>query len=645
MIKKCVILCLLVTQVICWATVKAQNDNVWDSYEKQFPDERAIFVDRAEVLTLYVDGDSLRASSDETEDILYLKDQGESASAKRVYGSHFTQVQDIKAKTLIWDKSRYREMKVSEFKKNSDHDGSVFYDDSYYYAINFPSVASHNRTQLQYHMNFKDARFISGFVFATYMPQVHAAFTIKTTRDVELVYQTLNDPQGLIKFKRTEKGNAVTYEWSAENVASIRVEEKSPSLRYYVPHIICYIKSYRTKKGIVNLATGIGDLHKWYSTFVAHLNEESSPALIDVVNQIKAKSKTEEDIVKNVYYWVQDNIQYIAFEDGMRGLIPHNGSYVCEKRYGDCKDMANLIVNMLELAGIKAYRTWIGTRDLPYRYTQVPTSLVDNHMIATYISPDKKYYFLDGTSDHTSFDFPSSMIQGKEALIAFGPDAYEVREVPIIEKEKNSIRDSVFLKIQNNEIAGKGVTSLSGYAKVFGGYSLERADQKDVKDNVVRLTGKGSNKFYLDDYKISNLESRSKPTEIAYTFRIGDYYQKIGNEIYVNLNLSKDFYNDFINLATRKSPMETEYKFVKNDYYELSVPDGYEVEYLPPNAKSDGALAGIDIQYQSLPGKIILTRRFYIDYLLMNTDQFEQWNKSIKFISDTYKESIILKKK
>jgi len=645
MIKKCLILCFVMTQIISGATVKAQSNNGWDSYEKQFPDERAIFVDRAEVLNLHVDGDSLRASSDETEDILYLKDQGESIAPKRVYGSHFTQVQDIKAKTLIWDKSRYREMKVSEFKKNSDHDGSVFYDDSYYYAINFPSVASHNRTQLQYHMNFKDSRFISGFVFATYMPQVHVTFTIKTTKDVDLVYQTLNDAQGLIKFKRTEKGNAVTYEWSAENVPSIRVEEKSPSLRYYVPHVICYIKSYHTKKGIVNLATGIGDLHKWYSTFVDHLNEESSPALIDVVNQIKAKSKTEEDVVKNVYYWVQDNIQYIAFEDGMRGLIPHSGSYVCEKRYGDCKDMANLIVNMLDLAGIKAYRTWIGTRDLPYRYTQVPTPLVDNHMIATYISPDKHYYFLDGTSDHTSFEFPSSMIQGKEALIALGPGKYEIREVPVIEKEKNSTRDSVLLKIQNNEIVGKGVTSLFGYAKVFGGYSLDRADQNDVKDNVVRLTGKGSNKFYLDDYKISNLESRSKPTQITYTFRIGDYYQKIGDEIYVNLNLSKDFYNDFINLATRKSPIETEYKFVKNDYYELSLPEGYDVEYLPPNAKSADALAGIDVQYRSLPGKIILTRTFYVDYLLMNTDQFEQWNKSIKFISDTYKESIILKKK
>ena len=99
--------------------------------------------------------------------------------------------------------------------------------------------------------------------------------------------------------------------------------------------------------------------------------------------------------------------------------------------------MANLIVNMLKLAGVKAYHTWIGTRDLPYKYSKVPTPLVDNHMIATYISADKQYYFLDATSDHTPFGLPSSMIQGKEALIGLDPTHYEVKMIPEIAKEKN----------------------------------------------------------------------------------------------------------------------------------------------------------------------------------------------------------------
>ncbi len=78
----------------------------------------------------------------------------------------------------------------------------------------------------------------------------------------------------------------------------------------------------------------------------------------------------------------------------MRGLIPHPASYVCEKRYGDCKDMANLIVSMLHMAGVNnAYHTWIGTRDLPFKYTEFPTPIVDNHMIATYVTQKWRLHF------------------------------------------------------------------------------------------------------------------------------------------------------------------------------------------------------------------------------------------------------------
>ena len=281
-----------------------------------------------------------------------------------------------------------------------------------------------------------------------------------------------------------------------------------------------------------------------------------------VVDAIVKKSKSEVETVRNVFYWVQDNIQYVAFEEGMRGLIPHNGSYVCEKRYGDCKDMANLIVTMLKMANIKAYHTWIGTRDLPYKYTEVPTPLVDNHMIATYIDSKQRYYFLDATSDHTAFGLPSSMIQGKEALIGFDKNKYEVKLVPEMNKEINATNDSIFIRLDGNQITGKGQTSLSGYAKVFGGYELDRAEKDDVKRYVTRLIGKGSNKFYLDGYNLANLDDRDIPTRIDYTFRIGDYFQKIGDEFYINLHLKKDYYNAFID-KTREAPMEISYKYLK----------------------------------------------------------------------------------
>jgi len=296
------------------------------------------------------------------------------------------------------------------------------------------------------------------------------------------------------------------------------------------------------------------------------------------------------------------------------------------------------------LAGINAHHTWIGTRDLPYTYTQVPTPLVDNHMIATYVSPKGEYYFLDATSNHTAYGLPSSMIQGKEALISFGPDKYEVRTVPVIAKERNVMVDSVLVSITDNELVGRGSASVSGYPKVNAGYRLDRAQEQDVKRYVTRLVGKGSNKFYLDDYTIDHLNDNDQATQIKYGFRIGDYFQRISDEIYINLNLNKEYYNEYINVSNRETPWENDYKYVRDEVCVLTIPDGYTVDYLPKNTNYVGNNVGLEVDYQVEPGKVVLKKRLYIDFLMLQPDDFTGWNDSVKSMSDAYKESIILKK-
>jgi hypothetical protein len=627
------------------ALANGQTTDLSGEMKSRFPDESAVFLERSNTLNLFIEGDSLRAYTDVYEDLLHLKNQTDGYTNKKVYGSHFSQVENLRAKTLVWEKNRYRDVPVNGFKKSSQPRDDVFYDDSYYYSFNYPSVASGNRTQLQYRENQKDVRFISGYVFPSYVPQAKSSFVIKATRDVELFFQVLNDPEKRIQFKQTEKGKTVTYEWTAENVPTIRIEDNSPSIRYYEPHVICHIKSFKGKSGTVNVLPDVKSLHTWYQSFIRDLDEPDAPELVSVIKAIKQNSRSEEETVKQIFNWVQNNIQYIAFEQGMRGFVPHKASYTCDKRYGDCKDMANLIVGMLKTAGIKGYHTWIGTRDIPYRYSEIPTPLVDNHMIATYISPEGKYFFLDATDKYSPFGFPSAMTQGKEALISISADKYEIRPVPVIEKGQNLISDSLTLKLENNFLTGSGKFSMHGLSKASTGHQFERIEEKETRDFVLRMVGKGSNKFYLDKYQVNDQQLRHKPTRIDYTFRIGDYYQSVGDELYINLNLNKDNYNRFINEETRKTPHEFDFKYDKSEFIEFLIPEGYEMEYLPPNDSFNGKLMGYSITYTVSGNKILFSKTYYIDYLLLPPSEFKIWNDEVGRISNSYRETIILKKK
>lgn len=646
-----------------------QNNNIWAIYlvcllfacvvangqtmssvermiRETYPDRGAVFVEQSTNLTMTIVGDSLKAYSDVFEDLIFLKSVPDSYSKGKVYGSHFNRIENLSAKTLVWSKNRYNEMPVTDFRRSSDIRREVFYDDRYNITFNYPAVAPGNRTQLKYRDVEKEIRFLSGYIFASYVPVKKSTYTMQVPKDVDLHFEIFNDPDKKISFSKKESGSQVVYRWVAENVEPYEVEDGSPSIRHYVPHLVCYVKSFTGKSGVHQVLPDVKALHGWYSSMVdSVLNEEPSQEIRRVVADVRSKYSSEEDVVKALFYWVQSNIHYIAIEDGLQGFVPDRPSFICEKKYGDCKGMASLLVVMLRTAGIKAYPTWIGTRDLPYTYDRVPTPLSDNHMITTYISAEGRYHFLDCTGRYVPYGYPTDMIQGKEALISFGPDKFEVRPVPVVDKNQNLITDSLVISLKDNTLVGSGVTILRGLTKSSAGSYLDRAEQKDVSDFVSKVVGKGSNKFVLDKYDVMNLTAYDKPTVMNYEFTISDYCQRAGDEIYVNLNLKKDNQNRVINERLRKTPHEFDFKYQKVEKVSLKIPDGFVVEYIPADEVYDGPMMGCSVKYTVDGNYIHYYKSHYVDYLLMTASEFPVWNADIKKISKMYQETVILKKK
>lgn len=623
---------------------QGQAPDLWQKVKDAFPDAPAAYVSRHYELNLKVVGDSLVAYTDISEDLMHIRENTESVTRNRVYGSHFSEVSALEAATLVWEKNRYKESQVSSFKKNSDRDRGIFYDNSYYYAFDYPSVAKHNRTLLKYRQTFREPRFISGFIFGSYLPQLDASYTIRTTKGVAVNADVLNDPENRVHMTKKERGNEVTYTYAVERMSGLRKDDGAPDVRYYVPHLVVYVKAFESKSGHHKVLPDLDALYAMYWGYIDGINKDAGSQIPAIVSDLKKDCKSELDIVRKVFYWVQDNIQYIAFEEGMRGFIPHTSAYTCEKKYGDCKDMANIIVGMLEQAGVKTYHTWIGTRSLPYSYSRFPSPIVDNHMIATYITANGEYLFLDGTSKLTPLGFPSSMIQGKEALIGYGPGKYEVKVVPVVAPELSLVTDTMNIRLEGMTIAGKGSLELRGYIKIDGDSNLDQNSEDEVKKKLNTMVTKGNNKFDLKSYSIRNQADRDKPTRVAYSFEIGDYVQKAGTDLFINLNLNKDFNGAFMNKATRHSPLERDYQYTERHFTEFEIPEGFTFDELPPNSTYTGTFISHEILYELVGNKIRLTRTILLNKLMVYPADFDAWNTDVRKLTDCYKESIMLKK-
>ena len=80
----------------------------------------------------------------------------------------------------------------------------------------------------------------------------------------------------------------------------------------------------------------------------------ATPTIKATVNNLIASKATDDEKARAIYDWVANRTRYVGLEFGLSAFRPHTATEVHDKRYGDCKDKANLLITMLGLAGIKS---------------------------------------------------------------------------------------------------------------------------------------------------------------------------------------------------------------------------------------------------------------------------------------------------
>jgi hypothetical protein len=301
---------------------------------------------------------------------------------------------------------------------------------------------------------------------------------------------------------------------------------------------------------------------------------------------------------------------------------------------------------MLNAAGLKAYHTWIGTRDIPYSYNEVPAPNVDNHMIAS-VKIDDMYLFLDATGKYTKLGIPSSMIQGKEALLGIDENHYEIIKVPVVDANRNIVTDSTNCSIENNVLKGKGRIDVNGYNKIDFTYVFNYSKKENKKEYIKEYCTKGNNKFILKDYTIKNIEEKELPIVINYDYAVEDYIKSSGNELFINLNLDRTHDKSKIDTTKRKLPFEYDYKYSLVDVITLDIPVGYSVDYLPSDVKLSNGFFDFEISYKLDKAKncIVYQKKSVLNTLMIERKDFNEWNKVANKVSQAYREVVVLKKK
>jgi hypothetical protein len=613
-------LLLLICFVLPFNSLRAQS---LDSLRRQFPDEKAVMLNNSIEYSISLKEGKPYVESNELQQTEYLL--GSATTYLSEYGFSHSDFQQL--------------ISYDAYTKES----FVFYDDVKETTFNFPAVEPGAVGNLEVSYLNKDPHLLGSFYFTGRMPIVNSELKITVSKDISLKYVMMGLDTANVSVNVESKHHNNIYTFQYKNCPAEKSYGDAPGYAWYSPHVIFYIENYRDDKGsVVPYLSNEDDLYRLSYGYLKDVNTKIDPALKHIVDSLTVNTTSLESKARAIYSWVQGNIKYVAFEDGMGGFVPRDAGLVCSRRFGDCKDMASILTEMLTAADVPAYFTWLGTRDMPYKFSQTPLPLVSNHMICT-ILLNGKYIFLDATDPTCVFGMPSAGIQDKEAMISINEKEYKILKVPVVEKERNMVVDTTWLELTPDGLKGKIKKTLKGYFAMEMHGKLMYWRNKDMNEDMQGEFERGSNKFKLDTFYIDKKQTADEISLYA-GFSLPDYAKSLDNYYYLNLNLFKFFMNERIDYPQRKIPVGNDFNYVKKYVTMLKIPDGYKLTYLPPGKAYHNNVWGFDMQYEQKGNWVILTQQFDNNNLMLTSNQFAEWNKVLQNLFPLYKETLSLSK-
>jgi hypothetical protein len=346
--------------------------------------------------------------------------------------------------------------------------------------------------------------------------------------------------------------------------------------------------------------------------------------------------------VKAIYQWVQENIRYVAFENGVAGFKPDKAQNVLGKKYGDCKGMANLTKNLLVALGFDARLCWIGTDHIAYDYS-TPSLAVDNHMICA-LNYHNKFYFLDATESYIGFGQYAQRIQGRQVLIENG-DGYLLQRIPVVGYEQNQVLEQYDLHIDGTTLAGTVHQCWKGENKEDILFHANAIHKNKLQESLLNFLSQGNANYKMTDVKQDGLDNRNADLDFRYSLAFNNAATAFDKEIYLDLDFRKEFSDANIDTTLRHHDYLFDCKEERITESNLSVPANYKVQDLPQPLTIDRNGYSFSLSYK-LEGNVLKYRKVLIfKEARLPRSAFRQWNADVALLKKAYLQQITLTQK
>ena len=497
-----------------------------------------------------------------------LNEEGKHALFFNQYTTKYLTLEEAEIKVYDQNGKQVEKFKKKDMTTVAVGEGLI--EDGYLTYYQIPAASYPITVEFNYEQKFKSTLSFPDYRFISHKEAiVESNYTAKIPAEMTLRFKAKNNNLAPVI---TEEGKNKIYKWTVKNMAAIDDEEGSVDRGERLPYV-----------GIVSEQFSHygfrGDLSSWKS-FGNWINElykglDELPAERRAFFQSLVKNAAnEEEKIRLVYNYLQENFRYVSIQLGIGGLKPFSALFTDQKKYGDCKALSNYMKAALKTVGIKSHVAIINAA-----YNQEPVDPAFpannfNHVILC-IPGLRDSTWLECTSSTAEFGKLGTFTENRNALLITEEGGVLV-PTPKSESATNTFftRTVVDLQTDLSAITETIMTTSGEYREMMADVLKDKKD--DQKKMVVYYLGYKQ----PDDFLLTAKADANEQTSLKMSVRKLSEFNS-GNKHFLSPRVHKMWASKLPTAEGRKLDFYFRHPFEKRDTTIFKLTPGMQVDVLP----------------------------------------------------------------